>query len=223
MRHLPNILILIVAAGLAGCVDTNAGSPMVVNAAASDLSIQPSIIDADPAPSDGMVPIVIQFYQGNTFVELAAGNVVTCNGMPVPIGNLGYTARVPLVAAGGDVVFALTRGTTVTKATVKVPPRPEVMSPIAGASLVRSITFPITYVPTTSAGVRPTASDTAIGLSGSEQPDNGMAVIDVSALRVGSGTVQLSRRYLSVLPGTGFKAAIATYTISSAEVPVSWQ
>lgn len=215
-------LLTVVAACAAGCVDTSAAQPEVVDLPAAELSFQPSILDDDAAPSDGMVPVVAQFYHGNTFVKLASGTIA-CNGVALPWSDLGYSARIRVPSAGDSLVFVFTHSTATTQVTIRVPPRPVVMSPPSGAVLARSTNLAINYVPAISAGVRPGASDTMVGLSGSEQADSGVAYLDVTGLRAGAGTVGLSRRYLTTSAGSGFQGVIATYTIASADVDVTWQ
>ncbi|HEY0993097.1 MAG TPA: hypothetical protein VGD80_38855, partial [Kofleriaceae bacterium] len=89
--------------------------------------------------------------------------------------------------------------------------------------LTRTTNLPIAYVPSTSAGVRPDASDGAIGVRGSEQSETGTAYLDVSALRVGAGTVSVARRFVSLPAATGFQGVVVTYTISSPDTAVTWQ
>jgi hypothetical protein len=205
----------------AGCAPGGAET-LVADVPASQLSIEPSIIDADPAPSDGKMPVVVQFFHDNAFVQLA-NTAVTCNGVPLPWGGLGYAARIPVPAAGDSLVFAHMRAGTTTMATIKVPPRPSITSPSSGAMLTRSTSLAIGYTPSTSAGVRPDASDGTVGISGSEQSETGIAYIDVSGLRVGGGTVSLARRYVSLPAGTGFQGVVGTYEISSADIMVTWK
>lgn len=216
------LTVLAVAAG-GGCIDRNASDPTVVDLPASQVSIEPSVIDADPAPGDGMLPVVVQFFRNNEFVQLAGNAAVSCNGVPLKWTGLGYGARIPLPAAGTNLVFAHLRAGTTTQVTIKVPPRPELVSPVAGATLTRSANLAIGYVPSASAGVRPSASDGVIGLDGSEQADTGTAYLDVTALHLSAGTIAVSRRFLSVPTGTGFGAVVATYTITSATTQVNWQ
>jgi hypothetical protein len=216
------LTVLAVAAG-GSCVATNASDPTVVDLPASQLSIQPTIIDDDPAPGDGMLPIVVQFYRGNEFVKLAGTAAVTCNGMPLLWTGLGYGARVPLPAAGSTLVFGHLRAGTMAQLTIKVPPRLVMVSPVAGAMLTRSANLAIGYTASNSAGVRPSAADSRLGVAGSEQEDSGTAYLDVTALRAGAGTIAVSRRFLSVPASTGFQSVIANYTITSASTQVSWQ
>jgi hypothetical protein len=206
----------------AGCVNGSAAETTVADVPASQLLLEPSIIDSDPAPSDGKLPVVVQFFHGNEFVQLA-NTAVMCNGVTLPWGGLGYAARVPVPAAGSSMVFTHMRGGTTTMATIKVPPRPVITSPSAGAMLTRTTNLPITYVPSTSAGVRPDASDSAVGISGSEQSETGIAYLDVSMLRVGAGTVSVARRFVSLPAATGFQGVVVTYTISSPDTAVTWQ
>ena len=204
-------------------MDKSAIDPTVVDLPASQLAIEPQIIDDDPSPSDGMMPVVVQFFRGNEFVKLAGNVALTCNDTPLLWTGLGYGARIPIPAAGASLVFGHVRAGTTAQLTIKVPPRPVMVSPAAGTTLSRGTNLAIGYQPSSSAGVRPTASDGVIGVGGSEQADNGTAYLDVTGLRAGGGTIALSRRFLSVPTGTGFASVVANYTITSATTQVTWQ
>lgn len=217
MTSLRITLIGCLVLGLAACKPA-----AVADAAASELAIKPAIIDLEPAPSDGKVPVVVQFFEGSTFVQLGTTSSVTCNGVALTWNGLGYAERVPIVPAGGSFTIAHVRGGVTTQLTVDVPARPVVMSPASGASLPRT-SVELHYVAATSAGIRPGASDGATSVSGTEQPDTGTARLDVNTLHAGAGTLDLSRRVTSAPSGTGFASAATTYTISSAPTAVIWQ
>jgi hypothetical protein len=206
----------------AGCVDRSATETKVADVPASQLSLEPSIIDSDPMPSDGMLPVVVQFFHGNEFVQLA-NTAVMCNGVTLPWGGLGYAARVPVPAAGSSMVFTHMRGGTTTMATIKVPPRPVITSPAAGAMLPRTTNLAIGYVPSSSAGVRPDASDSMVAINGAMQSETGTAYLDVSMLHAGAGAVSVARRFVSLPTATGFQGVVVTYTISSPDTAVTWQ
>lgn len=208
---------LVVALGLAACKPA-----AVSDAAAAELQIKPVIIDVEPAPADGKVAVVVQFFDGGAFVQLGATSTVTCDGVALTWNGLGYADRVPIVQAGGSMMIAHLRDGVTAQLAIAVPTRPVVMSPASGASLPRT-SVELRYVAATSAGVRPSASDGATSVSGSEQPETGSAMLDVSALHAGAGTLDLSRRVVTTPSGTGFASATATYTISSAPIAVVWQ
>jgi hypothetical protein len=210
------------AIGAVGCYNS-ATSIEIVDVAASELAIRPSIIDSDPAPSDGKVPVVVQFTRGNAFVQLAASNTVTCNGVALSWNGLGYAERVPIVPAGGSLAVVYARAGVSTQVSVAVPVRPAVTSPASGAVLPRTPSLAIGYPAASSAGIRPGASDGATGLSGAEQPDTGTATLDVSKLRAGPGTVDISRRIVTSSAGAGFASVQITYSISSPAIHVTWQ
>jgi hypothetical protein len=208
----------VVVAGAAGCPP-----PSVVDLPAAQLVIQPTIIDVDAHPSDGKVPVIVAFQQAGKAVQLASSNTVTCNGVALIWNGLGYAARVPIVASGGDLTVDHVRAGVTTPVHVTVPSRPQVTSPTAGASLPRTTSLTITYVAAASAGVRPGGGDGATGLSGNEQPDTGTATLDVSKLKAGPGTVSVQRRFVAAPSGTGFAGVATTYSISSVDIPVTWQ
>ena len=52
----------------------------VVDAAASSLAAKATIVDTEAVPSDGKVPIVMQFFANGDLVQLAGSATVSCNG-----------------------------------------------------------------------------------------------------------------------------------------------
>jgi hypothetical protein len=218
----PRITMIMVLGAWAGCIDTSLGEVKAVDLPASQLAIEPSIIDSDAAPSDGMVPVVVQFFHANDYVKLASGSV-SVNGVTLPWGTMGYAARIPIVASGGSILFTYMRAGGATQFSYRVPPRPVVTSPGANETVQRGPNLMISYVSATSSGVRPVASDGALGASGAEQSDTGMAFLDVGGLRSGPGSVGVTRRIVSTPPGNGFQSAVVTYTITSLPTPVIWQ
>ncbi|HEX3477888.1 MAG TPA: hypothetical protein VHT91_22855 [Kofleriaceae bacterium] len=218
----PRIAMIMVLGASTGCLDSGLGDVKSVNAAASQLVIEPTIVDADAAPPDGMVPVVVQFFQSNEYVKLDAATLAI-DGMAVPYGSMGYATRIPIVAPGGNITFTYSRGGTTTQFAYRVPPRPTITAPMANEVVPRSINLMIAYSASTGQAVRPLASDASLGTSGIEQTDNGMAFLDVTGLRPGAGTIGVARRYVTTPPGTGFQSAAVTYTITSVPVPVTWQ
>lgn len=205
----------------AGCLDS--GDIKSVDAPAGQLSIEPSIVDSDAAPSDGKIPVVVQFFQANQPVKLASGTI-SVNGVTLPWSTAGYTARIPIVPSGGSIVFAYTHAGTTAQFTYVVPQRPTVLAPAANDTVVRMFNLMITYASSNSFGVQPLASDGGgIVATGGLQSDTGMAFLDVSGLRPGPGTVGLARHIVSSPPGNMFQAATVTYDITSLPTKVIWQ
>jgi hypothetical protein len=194
----------------------------VLDAAASELDVQPAIIDLEPTPDDGKVPVVMLYFDGGTLVRLGAASSVTCNGVALAFNGVGYGARVPTVPAGGAFTFAHQRDGVTTELAITVPPRPVVTSPASGATLPRT-SVELRYVAATSAGVRPSASDGIDRVSGAEQADTGTAVLDVSSLQAGAGTLDVARHITSAPTDSGFASVAATYTIASLPISVVWQ
>jgi hypothetical protein len=215
----PRIAMIMVLGAWTGCTESGVKA---VDVPASDLVIEPTIIDADAAPPDGMIPIVVQFFRANEYVMLSSATL-TINGVAVPYGSMGYTTKIPIVAAGGSITFTHTRAATTTQLTYRVPPRPTITSPAANEVVPRMANLMIGYVSGTGLGVRALASDSSLGASGVEQSDNGTAFIDVTGLRPGAGSVGVARRYVASPSNTGFQAASITYTITSLPTPVIWQ
>jgi hypothetical protein len=215
----PRIAMIMVLSAWTGCLDSGVSS---VDVPASQLTIEPTIVDADAAPPDGMVPVVVQFFQANQYVKLSSATL-TIDNVAVPYGSMGYTARIPMVSSGGVITFTYTRAGVPTSFTYRVPPRPTITSPTTNEVVVRSVNLMISYPSASGQGVRPLASDLSLGTSGSEQTDNGMAFLDVTGLRPGGGSVGVARRYVTTQSGSGFQSATVTYTITSLPTPVTWQ
>jgi hypothetical protein len=214
------IAMFMVLGASTGCLDS--GDVQSVDAAASQLAIEPTIVDADAAPPDGMIPVVVQFFKDNQYVKLTSG-ALSINGVAVPYGSQGYVAKIPIVPSGGTITFMYTRAGTVTQFPYRVPPRPTITTPAPNDSVTRTVNLMIAYPSSTGQAVRPLASDASLGAMGIEQTDNGMAVLDVTGLRPGPGSVGLARRYVTPQSGTGFQSVAVTYTITSLPTPVTWQ
>lgn len=218
----PRIALVLVLSASMGCLGSDIGEVKSVDVPASQLAIEPTIFDGDPAPADGMVPVTVQFFLGTDFVKLSAATL-TVNDVPVPYTSMGYATKIPMVASGGGILFTYTRAGTPTSFTYRVPPRPTVTSPVANMMVTRLPNLMITYASGNGQGVRPLASDAASNIVGLEGSDSGMAILDVTSLRPGAGSVRVARRLVTSMPGTGFQSAAVTYTITSLPTPVTWQ
>lgn len=200
---------------LAGCPPTK-----VVDQPASDLDATFSILDTDSNPSDGKVPIIVDFRVADALVAIATTSTVTCNDVPLENTALGYAARVPL---DSTYTFNFTRQGVVTTVAIAAQTRPAVTAPAAGASVPRGTPLTITYQAGGGTNVIGFAAAGAQAKSGTTEPDNGTYTgFDVSSLTAGSGTLAIQRTLDSDLPGTGFAAAHEVLTTSSADVPVVW-
>jgi hypothetical protein len=218
----PRIATIMVLGAWAGCLDSNLGDVKTADVPASQLAIEPTIVDADAAPADGMIPVVVQFFQSNQYVKLSSTSL-TVNGVAVPYGSMGYTTQIPIVPTGGAITFVHSRGGVTTQFNFQVPPRPTITSPATNETVPRTTNVTISYVSAGGEGVRPIAADAGIGTNGIEQSDNGMAFIDVTGLRPGAGSVGVARRYVTTVRESGFQSAVVTYTITSLPTPVTWQ
>lgn len=199
--------------------------PAVVDEPASNLTVKITVIDIDPTPADSEVAMIVQFFSGGRYVQLASNATVSCNGVNLPLGGLGYSERVPLVAPGGMYRFVHSRNGVNTQVNVTVPPRPVVTSPTAGATVPISNNMTITYVADGGTGMSAGAGDGSTGISSGSAvpPDNGTFTgFNVSALHPGPGSVSITREFVFSVPGTGFSAAEVTYRCTSASVNVTW-
>src|SRR5438309_459408 len=100
----PRIAMIMVLGAWAGCVDSSNGGVKSVDSPASQLSMELTIDNSDPAPADGMVPVVVKFFQANEYVRLGSATL-SVNGSVVPYTTSGYTTRIPVVPSGGALMF----------------------------------------------------------------------------------------------------------------------
>jgi archaellum component FlaF (FlaF/FlaG flagellin family) len=196
--------------------------PATVDTPASNLDLKVTIIDTDPNPSDGKVPVVAQFLLNGAVVQFGSSAQVTCNGVTLAFNGVGNAERVPMVAPGGTYSIVYTRGGTPTTLNATAPPRPTIVSPTANSTVTRSSSLTITYVSDGGAGVRGSAGDGSTGLGGNQEPDNGNYTgFNVSSLKAGPGTLGLTREFQNTVGGTGFKSAQVTYNVGSS-IKVTW-
>lgn len=197
--------------------------PPVVDLPAADLDVKITVVDTDANPADGKAPIVVQFFNGGTFVQLSNNVAVSCNGVALTWNGLGYAERVPLVAPGG--IYRCTHGRSGvnTSVDIVVPARPVFVAPTQGATVNRSSGLTITYVPGSGTGMRASAGDGSTGLGGNLQADDGtFSSFDVSSLQAGPGSLGLTREFTFTPGGTGFQSAEIKYS-SGADINVTWQ
>lgn len=196
--------------------------PPVVDVPASNLDVNISIINTEASPSDGKIPIIVQFFLNGTYVQLASNATVTCNGVTPTFGGLGYADRVPLVPVGGTYNCTHTRNGIITNVSVAVPLRPVFISPTQGATVARSSNLTITYVAGSSSGVRGSAGDGSTGLGGNLETDNGTYTgFNVSSLKAGPGSIGLTREFTFTPSGTGFKSVKISYS-SGSDIKITW-
>lgn len=196
--------------------------PATVDKPASELDLKVFVIDTDATPSDGKVPVVMQFYVGGKYVELSGSASLSCNGVALTDRGLGYGERVTMVAPGGTYTFRHSRGGVNTTVSVTVPSRPVFISPTEGASVARSSSLTITYVAGSGSGVRGSAGDSSMGKSGSLQVDDGSySGFNVSDLSAGPGRLGLTREFEGTVSGTGFASVQTEYSCGSG-IHVTW-
>lgn len=196
--------------------------PPTVDKAASELELKVFVLDTDETPSDGKVPVIMQFYVGGKYVKLSSTATLSCNGVILTDKGLGYGERVTMVASGGSYTFRHSRSGVNTTVSVTVPPRPVFISPVDGASVTRTTSLTITYVPGGGSGIRGSAGDNSMGKSGNQQADSGTYTgFDVSDLTAGPGRMGLVREFERTIPGTGFASTESTYS-SGTSINVTW-
>lgn len=197
---------------LGGCKPTP-----VLDLTGPNLDVKISVLDFEPSPDDGKVPVIVQFFSEGKFIQLAPGATVTCNGITMPWAGLWYAERIPLVAAGGTYTVRHTRAGIATNVSVNVPARPVITSPAAGATVTRTSNLTINYVAGSgSATVKGSAGQGQDkSASGNAQPDDGSYEgLNVSSFGVGAGTVSISRER-KTNPPSGFKSVEVTYSVGN--------
>lgn len=199
---------------LAACVSTTE-SP------AQSLAVKITIVDA-AVSADGKVPLVVQFLEDDTLVELADGVTAACNTVPLTWNGLGYVGRVPQVAVGSPYEVSHVREGVTSKALVTAVPRPVITSPAAQELLPRSAALPVTFIAGGAARVRISATGPTDTVRGEPQADNGTGKLDARSLGAGAGTLSLTRELEGKLSGTGFAAATFAYSVET-QIAVVWQ
>ncbi len=198
-------------------------STQEVDQPAASLDVILSVIDTTANPFDGKVAVVAQFSFNGDSVDLGGNATVACNGVPLTFSGIGYEGRVPLLAAGASYTFVHLRGGKSTSATVIAPPRPVLLSPMAGATVTRSSSLTLTYQAGSGSSVRASASDGTTAVGGDDEPDTGSYTgLNVTSLRAGAGTIGLTRDLPGTLQPTGFRSAHTELTTGSIDVAVIW-
>jgi hypothetical protein len=197
--------------------------PATVDKPASELAVKLTVIDTEATPSDGKVPVIMQFFFDGKYVKLASNATVTCNGVTLTDHGLGYAERVPIRLVGGTYTFQHSRGGVNTTVSITVPSRPVIISPAAGSSVPRSSSLTISYVAGSGSGVRGSAGDNATGKSGNVQPDNGTySGFDVSDLNAGPGRIGITREFTNIhTGGSGFSSVESKYS-SGSDINITW-
>lgn len=209
----------VLAPALAACdttvtpADTSAGK----------LDVRISVIGS--GASGSTLPVVMQFLSNGSAVQFTAGETVSCNGVTLDFNGLvvAYAGRAPVLPPGGTYTFVYKRMGTNTSVVVTVPPNPVILTPAVGATVIRTASLTLTYVPDSGASIRGGAGDPATGLSGNTQPDTGTYTgLNVTSMKPGPGTVDIVREFVLSPLSTGFKSAQTTYDASGTNA-VTWQ
>jgi hypothetical protein len=219
MRSIGSCVVALgVALAWAGCTPA-----AVVDEPASNLDVKFSVLDLDAAPSDGDIPVVASFTLNGALVKFGGNVAVTCNGTPLQFSELlGHGARVSQQAPGGIYTFAFTRNGTSTSVAVNVEARPVVLTPTSGQMIPAADPLTITYQKATSSGVEGSASTPAKGVLGNLQDDTGTYSNFTITGLTGPGSVSLTREFLKMISGSGFKSAASDYKAGSVDVSVTF-
>lgn len=219
-RSLLVLLLLMVSVCVAACNVTVANPD---NPSPSTLDVTIQVLD-EAASTDGKNLVTMQLLSSGTIMQLTHGETITCNGTPINSNGLAYVGSVARAAVGGTYQFVYTWNSGSAAITLAVPQRPVVTSPTAGATVTRTTSLTINYIPDSGSGIDASAGDGSSGVDRNiNEPDNGTYTgLDVSQLHAGSGVLAITRIFESTLPGTGFKSVKTTYRSSSVGVQVTW-
>ncbi len=197
--------------------------PDTVDKPAAELDVKIHVLDTEENPSDGKLPVVMQFFFGGKYVKLTGNAAISCNGTPLQEQGLGYMGRVPLEPAGGTYTFQHSRGGVNTTVTVTVPPRPVFTPPtIEGATIPRTNNLAIHYLAGTGKSVRGRASDETNSTDNSQDDDGIHEGLDVSGFNAGAGTLSLTREFEDPISGSGFHSVENKYS-SNKRINITWQ
>lgn len=197
--------------------------PDTVDKPAAELDVKIHVLDTDENPSDGKVPVVMQFFFGGKYVKLTGNAAISCNGVPLQDQGLGYMGRVPLESAGGAYTFQHSRGGVNTLVTVTAPPRPVFAPPtIEGATIARTNNLSIYYLAGNGKSVRGRASDGTNSTDNSQDDDGIHEGLDVSGFSAGPGTLSLTREFADPISGSGFHSVENKYSILK-RINITWQ
>jgi hypothetical protein len=249
MRFSSLTVFAILGPAVAGCIvdgddSSDDKTPRVVDVAASKLDLTASIYDRNPLTTIFEQPDAwrceVKFFMGDRLVRLASNAKVTCNGVPLSWSGLPdyqYSVEVPGVLdlpPGTTVAIVHSRKGVDTQANVTVPQHLVITSPAEGAKISRDISFTINYEikpgDDIAYGVTPWACWwtpghplPALPIWGSEQPDNGVAVMSAKGFGTGPGFINIARRYTMTPSASGFSSERTTFTRYSGDVNVTWQ
>jgi hypothetical protein len=198
--------------------------PPTVNIPASELGIKVNVLDVSESPSDGKVPVIVQFLSEGKFVRLGSSATVTCNGVTLKEDALGHTERVPIQPTGGTYSVEHKRSGFTTTVQVTVPPRPVFRSPtVAGASIARTSHLVIHYAPGGGTSVRGNASDGTTSRNNSQPDDGTHEGLDVSGFNAGPGRLSLTRNLTDTQHsgGGGFASVQSVFT-RGRHIDITW-
>jgi len=196
-----------------------------LDAPGSSLAVKITINDLTATPSDGRVPVIMQFLTNGSPVQLADNATVTANRDVLTWNGdvSGYAGRVAPINRVYYWDFKHTRNGVKSEVLVdmQLPYRPVILSPTAGARVTRSSNLPVTYVPGGGIGVRCYADDGSTTLAGTVQPDNGTCSLDVLSFHNGPGSVSVTRELARTPTNWGFQSVTVDHTIGARET-VTW-
>src|SRR5258705_4739388 len=100
LRRSHSIILLTLSVLVAAC-----DPPATVDLPASGLDVKITVIDVTESPSDGKVPVVMQFFSNGKYVKLPTTVSVTCNGVILTDNGLCPAERVHLLSPGNQYIF----------------------------------------------------------------------------------------------------------------------
>jgi len=221
-------VVLLTACGPGAAAPSSATASAV--STLSDLDVNVTVGPIEPWVAT--MPIQVSFLANHIAVQLGGTDTLQCNHVPLrgqPSDILGYhyEGSVPRVQVGGVYECIYTHAGARAVIRVPVEPGPRIIFPKAGASLTRSATLTVTYVPGGGAGVSGEINQTqglgGVFASSSGTSDNGTIAMRLpSGLKPGPGWIILYRDLRIAPSGTGFRSLKVIDDAATTGIQVQW-
>jgi hypothetical protein len=180
-------------------------------------------VDDRAEPAEGEIAVHMRFDTPQGSVDFQSGETVTCNEVALSYdGPRGYSGLVPQVAPGDNYTFVYTRDGKPAKIIVPALQRPVLTNPTVGAAVQRSSSLNISYVAAQGDSICVRADDGIMQTEGLPQADSGTYTqLNVSRLKSGPGSIELTRTVRGTPPRNGFKSVLSKYQVSSS-IDINW-
>jgi hypothetical protein len=213
-----SVIAIIILATVAACSSSSQST------AAHDLDV---LLYVTSAPQPNMLALSAKFQYQSENVQFKHAERFLCDGVPLHFATNDFEAFVPDITEGHAMSCSYTDARGIeTTINFTLPAKPVILSPKPEARVVRSKTFPITYVPASVDQVQINVdpineSATPPGTTCLDQQKSGSTTCDVSSLPRGPARIQIVFSSKSTLPNTGFHSVELSFDRSS-NINVTW-